>query len=176
MNLFITSVCPVEAAKHHCDVHLRKMIVELMQMLSTAHYELDGHIVGYKPTHKNHPCSVWIRKSSDNYQWALDHLSALCEEYTYRTGKVHKTQSVLDKVRLMPDNICNLGLTVFPMAMPEKFKVLGIFDQTRAYKRYLNEKFKEWLDREKPIKVEWTNRVKPDWVEVCPFSAFPLQD
>ena len=166
MNLFVTNTCPVQSAKDHNNVHLRKMIVEVAQMLSTAHSELDGNIVAYKPTHTNHPCSVWIRKNSGNYTWAYQHAKALCQEYTHRTGKVHKTEEVLDKLKTLPNNIAKGEVTTFAMAMPDEFKKLGVFDQTKAYKAYLNEKFKEWLDREKPIKVEWTNSVKPEWVTV----------
>ena len=166
MNLFVTNHCPVQSAKDHNNVHLRKMIVEVCQMSSTAHSEIDGNMVGYKPTHKNHPCSVWIRKNSGNYNWAYRHAKALCQEYTRRTGKVHKTEEVLDKLKTLPNNIGKGEVTTFAMAMPDEFKKLGVFDQTKAYKAYLNEKFKEWLDREKPIKVEWTNSVKPDWVTI----------
>ena len=142
MNIFVTNKCPKLSAQDHCDIHLRKMIVECCQLLSTAHYELDGVIVGYKPTHKNHPCSIWVRKNSSNYEWAYNHLVALCNEYTRRFGKVHKTQGMINSVKRLPFNIPKSSLSCFPMAMPDEFKKLGVFDQTKAYKVYLNKKAK----------------------------------
>lgn len=166
MNLFATNECPVRAAQEHNSVHLRKMIVEVLQMLSTAHIVLDGNQVAYKKTHENHPCSVWIRECSENYQWAFDHFKALCEEYTFRTGKVHKSQEFLDNVSVQPKNIKQGERTPFALAMPDEFKVLGVFDQTIAYQKYLTTKFAEWLCREKPMKVEWQNRNKPSWYNI----------
>lgn len=164
MNIFATNACPVKSAQDHCDVHLRKMIVEIAQLLSTAHFELDGNVVGYKPTHKNHPCAIWVRECSGNYYWAYMHFAALCDEYTFRTKKVHKTEKeVLGILQRTPSNIKQGCVTDFVMAMPDEFKLLGIIDPTKAYKAYLCHKFKEWACRDKPIKVEWTNRDKPEW-------------
>lgn len=42
MNIFYLSSDPVEAAQMHCDQHVRKMLIESAQMLSTAHRLLDG--------------------------------------------------------------------------------------------------------------------------------------
>lgn len=166
MNLFATNECPIKAAQDHNSVHLRKMVVEVLQMLSTAHIVLDGKQVAYKKTHEFHPCSVWIRECSGNYQWAFEHYKALCEEYTFRTGKIHKSQEHLEAVKNCPVNITQGERTPFALAMPDEFKILGVFDQTVAYQKYLAAKFAEWACREKPIKVEWHNRNKPEWMEI----------
>lgn len=42
MNLFYLDTHPKLAAQYHCDVHLRKMIIEGIQMLSTIHRERLG--------------------------------------------------------------------------------------------------------------------------------------
>lgn len=130
-------------------------------MLSSAH-----HLTGstderlYKLTHKNHPCSVWVRESKGNYQWLYEHFKALCELYTVSSGKVHKTEErlseVLSHVPDLPDN----GLTQFAVAMPEEHQVA---DVCMSYRTYMNAKLAEWLDREKPMKVEWTLEV-PKWI------------
>jgi len=165
MNIFATNECPVKSAQDHCNRHNVKMILELAQMLSTAHFELDGNIVGYKPTHKNHPCSIWIRQCSGNYKWGYEHFKALCDEYSFRSGKIHKTSELLELLGKIPSKIAFGDRTPFAMAMPENYKKLGIFDQTKAYQAYLNAKFKEWACREKPLAVEWTKRNKPEWVK-----------
>lgn len=166
MNLFVTDECPVKSAQHHCNVHNVKMIVEVAQMLSTAHFVLDGVQVGYKPTHKNHPCSIWIRETSENYNWAFNHLKALCDEYTYRTGKVHKTSELLDSLAKQPSKIVSAARTQFVVAAPDKHKITGIFNPIKGYQDYLNEKFAEWACRDKPIRVQWTKRNKPEWLSI----------
>jgi hypothetical protein len=142
------------------------MCVELAQLLSTAHHEIDGHVVGYKPTHKNHPSAVWVRECSGNYQWAYEHFKALCDEYTFRTGKVHKSSELLCLLVKHPSKIEIGEKTAFAMAMPDEYKKLGIFDQTKAYQAYLNDKYKEWLARPNPMKVEWVGRNKPSWYKM----------
>lgn len=164
MNLFVTNACPVKAAQEHNSVHVVKMILEVAQMLSTAHFVVTGVQRGYKPTHANHPCALWIRETCDNYQWAHQHFTALCEEYTFRTGKTHKSSELIDLLRVPPTGIKPGERTPFAMAMPIEFQRLGLFDQTKAYQAYLNNKFAEWRTREKPMKVEWKNRSQPSWL------------
>lgn len=134
-------------------------------MLSTAHIVLDGKQIAYKKTHENHPSAKWIRQTSGNYQWAFDHYKSLCDEYTFRTGKVHKSSEYIDIVCKLPDNIPQGERTDFAMAMPDEFKVFGIFDQTIAYQKYLTAKFAEWLCREKPIDISWGKREIPSWYD-----------
>ena len=72
MNIFYLDSDPYVAAKMHCDKHVVKMILESAQMLSTAHRVLDGDEYAderglYKMAHKNHPSTIWVRTSTDNY-------------------------------------------------------------------------------------------------------------
>lgn len=166
MNIFSTNICPIQSAKDHCMVHLRKMVVEALQILSTAHFVLDGVQVGYKPTHRNHPSCIWTRNTSANYQWLYVHYKALCEEYTFRTGKVHKSSEWLGVMAVLPKNTPAGSLDPFAMPMPESYQRLGLFDQTKAFQAYLNDKFSEWACRESPIDVSWgSKREQPEWVK-----------
>jgi len=166
MNIFSTNICPIQSAKDHCMVHLRKMVVEALQILSTAHFVLDGIQVGYKPTHHNHPSCIWSRNTSANYQWLYAHYKALCEEYTFRTGKIHKSSEWLVVMAVQPNNIPVGSLDPFAMPMPESYQRLGLFDQTKAFQAYLNDKFSEWTCRESPIDVSWgSKREQPEWVK-----------
>lgn len=164
MNIFATSECPIQSAQDMTNVHVVKMIVESAQLLSTAHFILDGARVGYKPTHQNHPSAVWCRETSANYAWLYRHFQALCNEFTFRTGKTHKSGELLEALAKPPLSIRSGEQTPFALCMPEEFQRLGLFEQARAYQAYLNTKFQEWLSRDKPIKVEWSNRAKPSWV------------
>lgn len=140
------------------------MVCESAQILSTVHHTLDGAQVGYKPTHSQHPSTVWSRSTSANYQWLYAHFKALCEEFTFRTGKTHKSSELLNVLDKLPMNIKKAELEPFAMCMPDHHKRLGICDQTVAYRSYLKEKYAEWACREKSIKVEWTNRIQPEWI------------
>ena len=166
MNIFSTDICPIKSAQALPNVLVNKMVVEAAQILSVAHYKLDGDVVGYKPTHHNHPSCIWSRSSSENYLWLYAHFKALCDEFTLRTGKVHKTSELLPVLSKLPKNIPQGELQPFALVMPVEFQKLGIFDQTKAYKACLTEKFKEWACREKPIKVDWGFRGQPDWLVV----------
>lgn len=171
MNIFVTSTDPSTCAKEHCDVHLRKMIVETAQLLATAHHELDGKVVAYKPTHKNHPCAVWVRQHPANFAWAVQLLQELCFEYWWRNDgkKDHKTEQYIEELSIMPQAMRSGIYTAvcfpldFPKAMPDEFKQKCV---ETSYQDYLNAKFAEWRSRERPMKVEWTNRPKPVWVSL----------
>lgn len=129
MNIFYLDNNPTSAARMQCDRHVVKMILESAQLLSTAHRELDGDDWAdqqglYKRTHKNHPSAVWARCSADNYQWLFRHFLALCDEYSYRYGKTHKSD---DKFRhvlsFSPTNIStNESFTPPPQCMPDEYK------------------------------------------------------
>lgn len=117
MNIFVLDDSPVEAARLQCNAHVVKMIVESAQMLSTVHRMLDGvqtrkpsksgktmskywtlpderEDIFYKAVHMHHPCTVWTAESNNNYNWHYVHFVALCDEYTYRYGKIDRKSVV----------------------------------------------------------------------------------
>lgn len=164
MNIFVTSQCPIKCSQEMTNVHVVKMILESAQLLSTAHFVLDGVQVGYKPTHKNHPCTIWTRETAGNYAWLYNHFKALCREFTARTGKTHKSSEQLQALWLWPKGIKAGELTPFALCVSEEFTGVSDLNVHQRYQAYLNVKFAEWRSRDKPIKVEWTNRAKPSWV------------
>lgn len=94
MQIFITDKCPIKSAKYLDNKRVIKQVLETAQMLCTALNELAGEqIAPYKSTHKNHPCNVWARESSENWGWLYVHGAALCREYTRRYGKVHACEA-----------------------------------------------------------------------------------
>ena len=82
MNIFVTNTCPIKSAIILDDKRLIKMVLETTQLLSTTLSILGSEKAPYKPTHKNHPCSVWVRESLDNFLWCVEYGLALCDEYT----------------------------------------------------------------------------------------------
>ena len=124
MNIFFLSSSPKRAARYHNDKHVRKMIVETAQLLSTAHRLLDGEEytvlskngrrlkrwklpderdeVLYLAAYYNHPCAVWVRKQSGNYKYAFELLFELINEFHYRFHKPHKSEELIPFLDHLP--------------------------------------------------------------------------
>ena len=169
MNIFYLDKNPKIAAQMMCDKHVVKMILESAQMLSTAHRVLDGDEYAnkmglYKLAHKNHPSTIWVRTSSENYRWLFNHYDALMQEYTYRYDKTHATSRLRDALDKTPDNIPptqypNISSTQYPntdppMCMPDYCKGDDTVLSYQTY--YIVEKsgFAKWKRRDIP---EWFN-------------------
>ena len=136
MNIFVLSLVPREAAEYHCDKHVVKMILETAQLLYCVHWVTDPINVpatAYRKTHINHPCAVWARESIENYQWLVELGLCLCQEYTFRYGKRHKTQDHLEWLSSHLPPLPTTGRTPFRMAMPDEFKCE---DPVLAYQAY----------------------------------------
>ena len=135
MNLFILSLIPTEAAEAMMDKHVSKILLEAVQMLCTAMHVLvpETPIKDqlYKVAHLNHPVSIWVRESRENFIWTLDLVEALHEEWRFRydhpESKQHRSYVVAQLLRhhvprdkLFP---CpRAGLTPFALAMPDEYK------------------------------------------------------
>tara|TARA_Y100001963_G_C6791749_1_gene455880 strand:- start:7296 stop:7772 length:477 start_codon:yes stop_codon:yes gene_type:complete len=143
MNIFVLDKDPQIAATMACDKHVIKMILETAQMLCAVAIA-KGHEMPYRATHKHHPCTLWAGHSRGNWNWLVEHGVALCEEYTKRYGKVHKSQRVIEHaidINIMFDK---QELTPFAQAMPEQYKNDCVVTAYRAY--YMGEKarFATW--------------------------------
>jgi hypothetical protein len=153
MNVFYLDHNPKIAASYHCDKHCVKMILETAQMLCTA-YHMQGINAPYKPTHKNHPSSVWARHSRRNFGWLCDLGIALCNEYTKRYNKVHKSmqhiQWCIDNMDKLIFN--NYAFTPPPLAMPDEYK---LSDAVNAYRLY--------YCSEKAHFAKWSYTSTPNW-------------
>ena len=177
MNIFYLDNDVVTCAEMHNDKHCVKMILEYAQLLSTAHRVLDGvelnglsvsgrkkkfwtlgdrrDYILYKATHINHPSAVWVRKNQQNYIWLSQLLHALCKEYTYRYGKIHKVErdGLLEELYNWPMNIPMGEFTEPTPAMPDDVKVAG--DSIKSYHNY--------YIKNKAHLANWKNRKVPDW-------------
>ena len=124
MNIFYLDKCPVKAASFQYNKHVVKMILESAQMLCTAHHVLGNTNVPYKPTHKNHPSAVWVRKNWSHYNWLYQHMIALGNEYKKRYGKTHLTiQKCVPALGKIPLGIkLDNSFEQPPQAMPDVYK------------------------------------------------------
>ena len=68
MNIFVLDLDVKKCAEYHVDKHVVKMILESAQLLCGVHHIVspDNVNIPYKLSHKNHPCSIWTRKSLSN--------------------------------------------------------------------------------------------------------------
>ena len=155
MNIFVLDRDPRRAAALMMNKHVVKMVLESAQMLSTnimVVNGLDRSEVPYKPTHQNHPSAVWARETMSNHEWLLDHSLGLCEEYTLRYSKVHKSQSVIEWAIDNPPRIEGTGLTPFYQAMSEDCK--HPTDSTIAYKTYYKRHKLHLLGKNETLKFD----------------------
>jgi hypothetical protein len=155
MNIFFLDWDVNKCAEYHCDKHVVKMILETAQLLCSAHHMTDQPTdqVPYKLAHKNHPCSIWTRSSLTNYLYLCELGLALCEEYTYRYEKRHKSQDVIEWCLSNRPNIHDVDITTPPLAMPDEYKVYDdVIESYRNYYRGAKSSFAVWKNREIP---EW---------------------
>lgn len=174
MNIFILDLDPFLAAQSLCDPHVRKMGIESVQLLCTAHRVLDGqeytgvtktgrkikrwalpnHLAGiYEATHVNHGCAKWVRESWYNYQWLYCHSLEIFRIWTAKRNKIHKCETILKSLPGPPKNIPDVGWTRPYLAMPDEYKVP--IDCVRSYQNL-------YLGGKRHL-AQWTYNKKPDW-------------
>ena len=144
MNIFVLSLSPILCANMHCDKHVVKMITEYGQLLSTCHHMMNSSPPEglMKRCFPKHPCSIWLREATGNYIWLYHLFCHLCDEYTYRYGKIHRTDSRLRQLlNEIPDMIPEQNMTIFKQAMPDNIKksnpILGYHHYYRTHKRHI---------------------------------------
>lgn len=139
MNIFYVDTDPVAAAKQLCDQHICKMQIESAQMLSTAHWE-NGSSAPYKVAHKNHPSTKWTRESIHHYRWLVEHGLEICKEFEKRYGKRHKTQDIIEWLKVNEPKLPDTGFKAPPQCMPEEYKLPNTVDAYRKF--YVEDKIK----------------------------------
>jgi len=156
MNIFFLDTDVKKCAEYHVDKHVVKMILETAQLLCGVHHATRPSTVQvtdqvpYKLSHKNHPCAIWVRESLSNYLYLCELGLELCNEYTYRYGKRHKSQEVILWCIVNRPNIPDIGFTEPPKAMPDEYKVDNVVESYINYYRGAKSSFATWKLRETP--------------------------
>ena len=163
MNLFILSLIQREIAEYMMDKHVSKILLEAVQMLCSAKRILDPedeetNSYLYKIAHKNHPVTIWVRTSLENYMWTLDLVEELHKEWRFRfkhpDTKFHKSYLVAQILRANVPSFEVEGLTPFALAMPDKYKT---DDPIQSYRDY-------YMSEDKQRIANWNKlRKKPSW-------------
>jgi hypothetical protein len=168
MNLFILSLIQREIAEYMMDKHVSKILLEAVQMLCSAKRILDPddeetNAQIYRVAHKNHPVTIWVRKSLANYMWTLDLVEELHKEWRHRyqhpDTKFHRSYLMAQILRAnapSPDKFEAEGLTPFALAMPDKYKTA---DPVESYRNY-------YMSEDKQRFATWhKRRGQPSWYE-----------
>lgn len=178
MNLFILDKNPYTAAEFYQDLHVNKIICEGSQLLANC-YSLERLTFMDVPrtqkgtprvhSYQKHPMALWIRHNIRNFTWTLQHMAALCNEYTYRFRKKHFTEDFItwchntapSEVLIKDFDKCSL--TEWPQCFGQypQCKVLG--DPVAGYRNYYNVAKASFTVRGKPVYASWTGRPVPSW-------------
>jgi hypothetical protein len=102
VNFFYLDKDPKKCAQYYCNKHIIKIPIEIAQILSKVHYELNSNI-DFSKIYKNSIVvneSIgpyqWIKQSYDNYIWTCKLGLELINEYKLRYNKDnHKTEIIL---------------------------------------------------------------------------------
>ena len=175
MNIFYLDHNHKLCAQMHTDRHCVKMILEYAQLLCTTHHVVDryldeeGWVVHvndelrhklYKETHICHPSAQWVRKSTQHYNWLYNLFTELCDEYTYRYGKVHKSDTKLREILKNPPKLLEDNGFVQPtQAMPMVYQMK---DSISAYQLYYNRQKRISRDGKR---ATWTKREIPTFMQ-----------
>lgn len=165
MQIFRTSPCDKMCALHLDDKRLNKIILESMQIISTALWlndcpkaeSLCAQGIIYLPSHEKHPLCRWASEHSWNLFSVFSYGINLYNEYKYRFEKGHKAGEKLH------DLFWSQSLSSYlprkkgsPSLQPnctKHFKHLPLY---YAYTAELNYKWRR--DKKSPT---WTKRNQP---------------
>lgn len=115
----------------------------------------------YLQTHVNHPSSIWVRQSLDNYLFTVNLALELCNELSYRFNT--KSQKVLPILNWLlqnvPKNISKDKLTTPLLAMDDKFKIVENNSFENSIINYRN-----YYSQGKTHLYKWTKREKPHFL------------
>lgn len=106
--------------------------------------------VVYRLSHINHPCAVWARQTSGNYDYLLGLFEALLEEYRYRYGRNHATGRFLDVLRNHPKSIVDGAFSIPPLTMPDKYQSDDAIQSYRDLYVGVKSRFARWTKRQPP--------------------------
>ena len=152
MNIFVFDEDPVLCAQYHPDKLLVKMVLETAQLLCTVQHLRGEASPPYKKTHSAHPAVLWTCESIANYRWLVELGLALAVEYTYRYGRRHKSQDVIEWCRDHEPDLPSGPRTPFALMMPDQYKTDSAEE---SYRRYFRE--------DKAHLASWTSREDPHW-------------
>jgi len=173
MNIYILDTDPVLAAEYYCDAHVVQGIYYYTQTLCNVfHRMVYQTFIPSKPRWSGVPLKALypfgsqtqaLVDSSDFFYWFLCLTERLLYEYTYRFGRTHKNEEVVEWVRrwcprLPLPTTTGIKRYLFSYDIPPDYKRLPsgeLRDITEAYRLFYNHAFLKT--------ARWTRRQPPYW-------------
>lgn len=181
MNIFYLDDDLDKCVKYHVDDHVKKIPLEMGQMISCNMWiehifdqpmgrltsdenkyfkheiqkfkNADDKRYFYWPAYMNHPCTIWLRESWDNYAWGYCYANTLdWDKYVRFGGQPHKSVVMLDKLP-EPRHFVTTGWTTPALAVGDSPRYEN--DPVRTYREY-------YINYKNHI-ATWTLRNKPPW-------------
>ena len=120
VNFFYLDKDPNKCAQYYCNKHVLKIPIEIAQILSKIHHELETGI-DYCKIYKNSVVVkntlgpyCWVKESYDNYVYTSKLGLALINEYKLRYNKdTHKSEPILQHLVDNPPKLPKIGITRF---------------------------------------------------------------
>lgn len=176
--------CPIMSAHYLCDPHVVKLAVEEVQMIVAACLN-NGAPAGLMPEtkrgtihrggYRSHPMTRWTGESKGNFDWAMTHAQAICDQFRLRYGKEHFAQKQIawirdavliehfNKRKTLRDYIPDGSLTPFPRCVNQsQGRNLDLLD---ASKYTTVEAYRTFYIREKRGFATWAKGMcgAPHW-------------
>lgn len=170
MNIFVTSECPKQSAVALDNRRLNKMMLETVQLFGFAMHNMqidknyhprkkDGTIYNSSGSHRKHPCTLWLQKSRGNFDWLLNHLKSMCEEYEYRYGRQSSYEENIKIIESARDLWPKGDITEFADCSIHKSG-----DTILSYRYTMTKKWEDAKSQKDPRKsVSFGNRGEPEW-------------
>jgi hypothetical protein len=164
VNFFYLDSDPKICAQYYCNKHIVKIPIEIAQILSKIHHQLNSNI-NYNKIYKNSLVVkdtlgpyIWTIESLDNYIWTCKLGLELINEYKFRFNKdTFKSQSIIETLLENPPNLPNIGITKFRMTNQiDMFQFISNDPIICSRYNYCEMKCANDI---------WTNRKKPYWFE-----------
>jgi len=164
VNFFYLDTDPKKCAQYYCNKHIVKIPIEIAQILSKIHYQLNSGI-DYDKIYKDSLVVkntlgpyLWAIESLDNYIWTCNLGLELINEYKFRYNKkTFKTEIVLETLLNNLPNLPKIGITKFIGTNQfDMFQFVSNDPIICSRYNYCEMKCNNDI---------WTNRTKPYWFE-----------
>jgi hypothetical protein len=162
VNFFYLDTNPKKCAEYYCNKHVLKIPIEIAQILSKIHHELQSG-VDYNSIYKNSLVVknslgpyIWAIESIDNYLWTCNLGIELINEYKLRYNKEsHKTENILKFLLNNPPKLPKIGIT--------KFRGTNKYDMFQYISKDPVECARYNYAEMKCANDKWTRREIPNW-------------
>lgn len=165
-------------AHSHCDQH-QKLILEAWQQLNSSCNVLGIKTDNDSATHKNHPCTKWVRKNLSNWQFTIEYANSLAFDMADRYGRDELHKSAIRISENIPCDANDLlradDITEFACAMPDSIKNRHV-NAVDAYREYYCLR-KSWFVRKERggdkyiiTPAKWKHGDVPEWFNRNPID------